>query len=274
MQFYPGYHQPAQAHYLQRCMISISRLETRLSDFAPPSNGWLLDSRAFSILKQHGCYLSTPEQYAAQIVRWAHVGLLLAAASQDYMCEPFILKRTGLTIAEHQRLTIDRYDAIVAEVARLTSGLHVHPYVLPVLQGYLPEQYVAHLSQYGDRLAQGAWVGVGSVCKRNGSPREIATVLREIKRVRPDVRLHGFGLKKTALQSSEVLRLLDTADSMAWSSRARFARYHEGDLSRDANSWKEAAAYAHTIEQRAHAVALDAATERPIEILLRGANTQ
>jgi hypothetical protein len=73
-------------------------------------------------------------------------------------------------VADHQRLTIERYDAIKRWLARAA-------YVLPVLQGYWPEEYVAHLRQYGDRLKAGQWVGVGSVCKRNVDVEEVEHVL-------------------------------------------------------------------------------------------------
>lgn len=246
MQFYVGMHQPSDAHRVARCMISVKRLRDRVSDFAPPADGWMLDSGAFTELRDHGDYRDGPEVYAAQIVRWARVGGLLAASSQDFMCEPFIfaqrLRHTGrrYTVADHQRLTIERYDAIRA---RVPADIHV----LPVLQGYLPQQYAAHIRQYGARLTPGMWVGVGSVCKRNGSPRDIAGVLRAIKAERPDLRLHGFGCKKTALGSREVMGMLYSADSLAWSFAARKAR-HAGDLSRDANNWREARAWADTID--------------------------
>jgi hypothetical protein len=42
------------------------------------------------------------------------------------MCEPFILHKTGLTIEDHQKITVDRY-------ARLLDLTNV--YVMPVLQG-------------------------------------------------------------------------------------------------------------------------------------------
>ena len=57
---------------------------------------------------------------------------------------------------------------------------------------------------------------------------------------RPDLRLHGFGLKTTALGSGVVRGLLYSADSMAWSFAARKA-------GRDANSWREAKAYADRV---------------------------
>lgn len=193
-----------------------------------------MDSGAFTELRDHGHYRDGPETYVQHVTRWSECGNLLAAVSQDYMCEPFILNKTGLTIRDHQRLTIERFDAI-----RALASTNVH--ILPVVQGYLPEHYVQHLENYGERLLPGMWVGVGSVCKRNTSPREIAAVLRAIKQTRPDLRLHGFGVKTTALQSQEVRELLYSADSMAWSLMAR-------KQGRNANDWREAAAFLHRIE--------------------------
>ena len=92
----------------------------------------------------------------------------------------------------------------------------------------------------GARLTNCMWVGVGSVCKRNGTPEKIAEVLSAIKSVRPDLRLHGFGVKVTSLLNASVRRLLATADSMAWS----FAARKQG---RNANSWLEAKAFCERI---------------------------
>lgn len=112
---------------------------------------------------------------------------------------------------------------------------------MPVLQGFAPADYVEHIRLYGERLAFGQWVGVGSVCKRNGDVRMIERVLTAIKSARPDLRLHGFGLKTTALSSGLVRTLLHTADSMAWSFSAR-------KQGRNANDWREAKAWADRID--------------------------
>lgn len=232
MRFFVGIHQPSDAHRVDAAFISINRIRNRKSGFRV--GDWIMDSGAFTILDTHGHYPESPETYAAHIRRWDGNGNLLAAVSQDYMCEPFMLAKTGMDIPTHQRLTIERYDAIRAAG---TGGV----YLMPVLQGFAPADYVAHIRQYGDRLAPDMWVGVGSVCKRNGDPASIEEVLMAIKRERPDLRLHGFGVKTTALQSGLVRDMLETADSMAWS----FAARKQG---RDGNSVKEALRFAHRIE--------------------------
>jgi hypothetical protein len=197
------------------------------------AGAWIMDSGAFTEIATHGRYRHSVEEYASEINRWSHDPTLVAAVAQDWMCEPWIVAKTGLSVEEHQRLTVERYDALLP----LVCGV----YVMPVLQGYAVADYLRHLEMYGDRLARGAYIGVGSVCKRNVNVAEIETILLAIKRERPDLRLHGFGLKSTALSSALVRDLLHSADSMAWS----FAARKQG---RNANDWREAMAWCRQIE--------------------------
>jgi len=233
MRFFTGLHQPSDAQHFDAAFVSVNRLRDRKGPFAV--GDWIMDSGAFTEISTHGRYRHDVAEYAAQIRRWSTNGNLLAAVAQDWMCEPFILAKTGLTVQQHQANTIERYDALVAE----STGV----YIMPVLQGFEPEQYVRHMVNYGPRLARGMWVGVGSVCKRNGDPRAVASVLHAIKLARPDLRLHGFGLKTTALADPLVRSLLETADSMAWS----FAARREG---RNPNNWREAVAWTKRITSR------------------------
>src|SRR5215217_2374606 len=92
--------------------------------------------------------------------------------------------------------------------------------------------------------------GVGSVCKRNGKPDAIEAVLRAIKTERPDLRLHGFGLKLTALSNQCVRKNLESSDSMAWS----FGAWKEG---RDPNDYREAVAYCERVQDRLAAIGGD-----------------
>lgn len=234
MLFFVGLWKPQHAARFSHCMVSANTLRTRKSDFAV--NDWVMDSGAFTEISTHGDYRSTPEEYGDVVLRWRSCGRLVAAVGQDYMCEPWILERTGKTIREHQLLTVDRYDALVRYIGGRAP-------IMPVLQGYEPAEYVRHVLDYGARLAFGSWVGVGSVCKRNASPRAIEDVLLAIYRARPDLRLHGFGIKLTSLTSDVVRSLLYSADSMAWS----FAARRQG---RNGNSPDEAAAYVDRVHRQ------------------------
>ena len=214
-----------------------------------------MDSGAFTTLVLHGCYPDAPETYAAEIRRRAMDGSTrpLRAVAQDYMCEPFMLAKTGLALEDHQRLTIERYDALLACD---TSGIAV----MPVLQGYSPQSYVEHIRQYGSRLWPRMWVGVGSVCKRNADPAAIRAVLKAIKGERPDLRLHGFGVKATSLACGAIRQMLFSADSLAWSYSAR-ARVLSQARRMDAQAFDESQAHDPAMKLRRRA-ALAAARSR------------
>lgn len=232
MKFFVGVHMPNKANLVQYAMISANVIRNRRSHF--PVNTWIMDSGAFTTVNKHGGYPEGVEEYAEIISRFADCGNLVAAVAQDYMCEPFVLERTGLTVTDHQRLTIERYDALIQ---CNTAGVPI----MPVLQGYDPSDYADHVRQYGDRLTPGMWVGVGSVCKRNRNPGSVVAVLEAIHAVRPDLRLHGFGVKITALRNQRVRELFHSSDSMAWS----FAARYEG---RDGNDIGEAIRYAAKVD--------------------------
>lgn len=233
MRFFTGLHQPSDARHFDAAFVSVNRLRKRKGPFAV--GDWIMDSGAFTEISTHGHYRHGVSEYAAEIRRWKGNGNLLAAVSQDFMCEPFIVAKTGLSVKIHQQFTIERYDALLAE----NTGV----YILPVLQGFEPADYAGHVAMYGKRLGPGQWVGVGSVCKRNSDPRAVAAVLLAIKNVRPDLRLHGFGLKSTALADPLIRSLLHTADSMAWS-------FHARKQGRNANDWREAVRWTSAIASR------------------------
>ena len=239
VRFYVGLHHPSDAHRFECACISINALRGRKKPM--PNVRVLVDSGAFTELNLYGKYRHSVDEYAAELHRLHTEGVVTieAAVAQDYMCEAFMLAKTGLTVRAHQRLTIERYDALKQALDDRFEGHCPFP-ILPVLQGYSPTDYVRHVKAYGKRLVKSMWVGVGSVCKRNGAPELIAAVLEAIAEARPDLRLHGFGVKVTALRNAVVRRLLATADSMAWS----FAARKQG---RDANSWIEAKRFADRI---------------------------
>lgn len=231
MYFHVGLHQPSDCQHFERSFVSINRIRERKGPFKVGK--WIMDSGAFTEVTTHGGYRFEPEEYAIQANRWEGNGQLLAIVSQDYMCEPFVLQKTGKTVKEHQRMTIERY-------IRIKSASHLN--VIPVLQGYSIQDYLNHVDDYGSLglLSPGMRMGVGSVCKRNGDVAQIEDILFAIKEKAPFLRLHGFGLKTTALRSEAVWTLLYSADSMAWSFHARIN-------GRNANDWREAKKFEESI---------------------------
>src|SRR5205807_2659774 len=95
---------------------------------------WALDSGGFTELRLHGGWLTTAAAYVAAVRRYRdEIGRLEWAAPMDWMCEPFMLAKTGLTVAEHQERTVANY----LELRSLAPDL---PFV-PVLQGWSRDDY-------------------------------------------------------------------------------------------------------------------------------------
>lgn len=176
---------------------------------------WALDSGAFTELAANGSWSHgpTPEQYADRVSRYRReVGRLLWAAPQDWMCEPQILARTGLGIAEHQRRTVANF----CTLRRLAPDL---PFI-PVVQGWAVRDYVRCVTLYaraGVDLTAERLVGVGSVCRRQASA-DVEAILHALHAAGV-TRLHGFGVKLQGLRRYGPL--LVSADSLAWSFAAR-----------------------------------------------------
>jgi hypothetical protein len=209
--FYLGTH---QAGWLATAgvplFVSRRRLARRpLRRAAAP---WALDSGAFTELSTHGRWDVSAADYAAEVRRWSEApGGLRWAAVQDWMCEPAVLARTGLSVAEHQRRTVDSY----LELRTLAPDL---PW-LPVLQGWVHGDYLRHLGAYaraGVDLAALPLVGLGSVCRRQETGMAEG-LIRDLHGM--GLRLHGFGFKLGGLRRAG--RYLASADSMAWSFGAR-----------------------------------------------------
>jgi hypothetical protein len=205
--FWLGTHRPS---WLERAgvplMVSARTLRGRrtLPRAVAP---WVLDSGGFTELSLHARWTISGAQYAEEIERASEqVGRLEWAAPQDWMCEPWILAKTGRSVAEHQALT-------VASVIELRQRC---PNVIPVLQGWTAEDYWRHVESYaaaGIDLRAAPIVGVGSICRRQGT----AFAARLVEGLaRYGLRLHGFGIK-----SGAATQWLASADSLAWSYHAR-----------------------------------------------------
>jgi hypothetical protein len=190
--------------------VSHRRLQRRVA-LPRAACSWSLDSGAFTELAQFGTWRTSPDQYAADVLTYSlAIGSLLWAAPQDWPCEPMVLAKTGLTVAEHQRRTTDNYLALRCRLGSL---------VIPVVQGSTPADYMRHVGQYaasGVDLAREPLVGVGSVCRRRRW-RSLRSVLDPLAGA--GLKLHGFGVKSLNLQVNA--DLLVSADSMAWSYHAR-----------------------------------------------------
>jgi hypothetical protein len=157
---------------------------------------WAVDFGAFTELATHGGWDhgAVPAHDVARIRCYRdQIGQMAWAAPQDWMCEPFILTKTGLSVAEHQRRTVD---------------------------GWTGADYLRCVDRYaraGVDLTAAAVVGVGCICRRQDTAQagRILAALHE----HGITRLHGFGIKLRGLRRHAAM--LGSADSMVWSITAR-----------------------------------------------------
>ncbi len=74
-------------------MFSLRRLKERKSPAPFGGYDWIMDSGAFSEINLNGKYTFTPEEYL-HYVELHQPNLFF---NMDFMCEPFVLQKTGLT---------------------------------------------------------------------------------------------------------------------------------------------------------------------------------
>lgn len=211
--FYLGCPEPAWMART-RVPLFVSHVRLRRRKSLPRAGGrWALDSGGFSELARHGRWTVGPAEYVAAVRRYRdEIGGLDFAAPQDWMCEPDMLARTGLTQDEHQRRTVGN----LLELRELAPDL---PWA-PVVQGWTLGAHLRCVELYADAgvdLTAEPRVGIGSVCRRT-SPVSVAFIVGSLHGA--GLRnLHGFGIKTSAL--ALCADQLASADSMAWSYAAR-----------------------------------------------------
>jgi hypothetical protein len=204
-------------------MVSHNRLRRIKNAFNLPvadSAPWILDSGAYDVVTRHGGYPDAPETYVRAVRAYdIQIRNLRWASTQDYPCEQAALTKTGLTVLNHQALSVQSYVDLTAWWQRLAPRRPC-PFRL-VVQGDTVESYVRCWEMFGERgvdLAAADIVGVGSICRREKSDlpevREIVAALRALT----TAKLHGFGVH------AEAIGLFDDVDSMSWSKAARVRR--------------------------------------------------
>src|SRR5437016_3067603 len=103
MEFYLGTHVYKWLAKYKLYFFVSDRVLSKLGKLPIAAHLWALDSGAFSELQMFGRWTVKPRVYVERVRRYSsEIGKLSWAAPQDWMCEPFILQRTGLTVARHQ----------------------------------------------------------------------------------------------------------------------------------------------------------------------------
>lgn len=138
-------------------------------------------------------------------------------AAPDYCCEP--------EIARDRAEVLDRVirTAFKLDWARQVAADRGISAPMPVLQGWLPEDYLRCAALIPDLPVL---VGVGSVCRRPLRGRAgVLRIVAELDRALPaHVRLHLFGVKGSAIGALAGHPRIYSVDSAAWDAAARRQR--------------------------------------------------
>ncbi len=215
MRFFLGVHHP---NWLAQTAVPLFVSRRRLVGYKtlPRARGpWCLDSGGFSELNLHGTWTVDWMTYIREVRRYSQIGRLYWAAQQDWMCEPFMLAKTGLTVREHQKRTVENYLLLVEHAPDLPWK--------PVLQGWQLSDYHDHLDQFREAGVDSVAFGLGSVCRRQATS-EIEEIVNSLTGA--GLRLHGFGVKTLGL--ARYAHLLESSDSMSWSFTGRRSAPIEG----------------------------------------------
>lgn len=171
-----------------------------------------IDSGGFTELDRHGKWVTTVPEYLDALERYVEeIGTIQWASPMDWMVEPWMVEKTGLSVQEHQERTVENYLELTEKAPHLP--------IIPVVQGWHPDAYWDHVAMYeaaGVDLRSKPLVGVGSVCRRQHTA-EAVSIFRAFHE--EGIRVHGFGVKIKGFR--QYRGILASSDSMAWSQRAR-----------------------------------------------------
>jgi len=176
-----------------------------------------VDSGGFKELQMFGRWRKGVDDYAQRVqrIKKRYGAQCEWVSPQDWMCEPIIVAGgrtkdgvfvgTGESVETHQVRTVENYIALRARLGDL---------VVPVVQGWTLDDYHRCLNMYLDRgvdLTQNPRVGIGSVCRRQGTREATDIVVSVAREIGP--RLHGYGFKKSTPLADSVMV---SKDSFAW----------------------------------------------------------
>jgi len=171
-----------------------------------------IDSGGYSFFHSKGEYTTSDEAYIRYILRRKPDYFAL----RDYPCEPDILTKWRRTVQENQEKTLDKH----LNLLNLMDDWNIWKYSEPVavLQGWTLDDYLKHydmMKEYGV-FSRISYVGIGTLCRR-GQENTIRKIVTGIREALPKkFKLHGFGVKISALKYKDVFEALYSADSVAW----------------------------------------------------------
>ncbi len=169
-----------------------------------------IDSGGYSFLKNKGKYDRSNREYMNYVYTYSPNYFCL----RDYPCEEDLLKKHNRTVGEHQNMTIEKHIELLNLYESWGKTIESKP--VAVLQGQTVMDYLNHYDLLKEHGVLTDYLAIGSLCGRKKN-NEIAEIIKNVRSVVPSrIKIHGFGIKKSSLKISSVLKNLDSADSNAW----------------------------------------------------------
>jgi queuine/archaeosine tRNA-ribosyltransferase len=203
----------AYIKYVDNMCWSFKQLRKRKKELPKCKGLFLMDSAGFTELSDNGYYSFDIDEYLRCVRRFAPDYFV----NMDWMCEPTIIQKTEKTVRLHIALTVENYQNMVKKMSEDEIKR-----CIPVIQGWGILDYFYCIEKYEEKGLLAPYMGIGSVCRRN-STHEIAKIISMIKGELPNVKLHGFGIKKSVIDllPNNVLHSIDSAAYM-------FQKKHNG----------------------------------------------
>ena len=221
-EFYYGSSWRWPLSYIPRVMLSynmLRKIKTPWKIDIP----FMMDSGAFAVILKYGKYPFTPEEYTLGIWKWQPD----IAWTMDYPCEPSVQKKGNYNSRTAQEMTMENQIRLL----NLNAGTQM------VVQGWTINDYLENIDRIKDHGLLTEHLGIGSVCRR-GQNKEIARIVRAIHNSVPSwVKLHGFGIKVSALKETDARFLLHSADSESWDYERRYDDWLKGG--NNGKTWKD-----------------------------------
>lgn len=213
VEFFVGVWTLRQLQQTEKFMFSFKRIRNR-KDKIPtmPNQRWIMDSGAFSEISLNGKYTYSVDEYLNCVLE-NEPNIFV---TMDWMCEPHIIEKTGLSIKDHLNRTIDAHIKIKEKI----DHMNIKSDFMGTIQGWKIDDYLKCIDMLKEHGLIEEHLGIGSICRRNAD-KEILKIIKTIHGELPNVKLHGFGIKLSLLKSVVANKLLHSCDSMAWSFAGR-----------------------------------------------------
>ena len=181
-----------------------------------PYQNLFIDSGGFYSSMVTGRYTKSDKEYLQFIEKIMPEYFAL----RDYPCEPELLRKHGLTVKQNIQRTVDNHIILLDILPKYC----INSEPIPVIQGWKKEDYLDCIDAFNEQGLISNYMAIGSVCRRT-AVRNIHDVIIAVRDNIPSwIKLHGFGVKLTALKDIAIWKALYSVDSGVWDYTARWTK--------------------------------------------------